>query len=165
MNNETSMYSDEVLARYYNVLIRYDKKNGYKYVDYAIASMGNVFTSLEEPKARYYCARIVHLSVAYQKMDVIKKYVEKVRDFILSDMSEQIISAEWLLDANEYLILEAVKLLSEERYATFMHAAIPLYECIFRRQFSYHDLATTHIDKNGGSQQEKYSECLYEAIW
>ena len=84
MNNETSIYSDEVLARYYNVLIRYDKKNGYKYVDYAIASMGNVFTSLEEPKARYYCARIVHLSVAYQKMDVIKKYVEKYGQATLS---------------------------------------------------------------------------------
>ena len=75
----------------------------------------------------------------------------------LSDvgMSEQIISAEWLSDANKYLIFEAVKLLSEKRYAAFMHVAIPLYECIFRRQFSYHDLATTHIDMNDGSQQEK----------
>ena len=76
-------------------------------------------------------------------------------------MSEQIVSAEWLSDANKYLILEAVKLLSEERYAAFMHVAIPLYECIFRRQFSYHDLATTHIDMNDGSQQEKNIRSVY----
>lgn len=426
VDNEASIYSDEVLSRYYNVLIQCDKKNGYKYIDYAIATMENLFGSLEEHKSWHYCARIVHLSVVYQKIDVIKKYIEKVREFVLSDivlkedkllflpfqmrlysklvfikknvndhednikeivdqgiaaiaicngayaptaeyifdnllyianklkdeemckkikklriekqiklgdaamiegdyynaavfyeraasygnnygmhssmndtlsklkkanvhigetthstsvryevpdseaylneihkfitgnpdkdfrnitgfvianildnskgffpdmtesyekgkkrqsnwiwkfvsiakmtnerkiaevskdedqiryfqyddyvthlkfitniwfeqvmheamieglsnvgMSEQIVSAEWLSDANKYLILEAVKLLSEERYAAFMHVAIPLYECIFRRQFSYHDLATTHIDMNDGSQQEK----------
>ena len=76
VDNEASIYSDEVLSRYYNVLIQCDKKNGYKYIDYAIATMENLFDSLEEHKARHYCARIVHLSVVYQKIDVIKKYIE-----------------------------------------------------------------------------------------
>lgn len=425
-DNETNTYSDEVLSRYYNVLIQCDKKNGYKYVDYAIASMDKLCSSFENYRTRNYCARIVYLSVIYQKTDMIKKYIYKVREFILSDtalneeqllflpfqmrlysklvfvknkindhedkikeivnrgitaidmctgayaptaeyifdnslyianklkdegmckklkklriekqikfgdaammegdyynaaifyekaaiygnnygihsnmnntlsklkkaniqigetthitsvrykipnseaymneihkfitgnpnkdfrnitgfvianivdnnkgffpdmkksyekgakrqsnwiwklasiakmtnerkiaeaskeedqiryfqyddyvthlklitniwfesvmneakieglsdtgMSEQIVSAEWLSDANKYLLIEAVKLLWEERYAAFIHIAIPLYECIFRRQFSYHDLATTHIDLNDGSQQEK----------
>lgn len=86
MDNEASIYSDEVLSRYYNVLIQCDKKNGYKYIDYAIATMENLFGSLEEHKSWHYCARIVHLSVVYQKIDVIKKYIEKVREFVLSDI-------------------------------------------------------------------------------
>ena len=67
VDNEASIYSDEVLSRYYNVLIQCDKKNGYKYIDYAIATMENLFGSLEEHKSWHYCARIVHLSVVYQK--------------------------------------------------------------------------------------------------
>jgi hypothetical protein len=95
VDNETNTYSDEVLSRYYNVLIQCDKKNGYKYVDYAIASMDKLCSSFEDYRARNYCARIVYLSLIYQKTDVIKKYINKVREFILSDTAlneEQLLS-------------------------------------------------------------------------
>jgi len=113
--------------------------------------------SSEEDQIKYfqYDDYITHLKLITNIWFESVMEEAKIEGLTDNSASEQIVSAEWLSDVNKYLLIEAVKLLWEERYAAFMHVAIPLFECIFRRQFSYHDLATTHIDMNDGSQQEK----------
>lgn len=113
--------------------------------------------SKDEEQIRYfqYDDYVTHLKIITNIWFEEVMYQVMKEGLSCDDASKQIVSSEWLSDVNKYLINEAMKLLWEERYAAFMHIAIPLYECIFRRQFSFHDLATTHIDMNDGSQQEK----------
>lgn len=113
--------------------------------------------SKDEEQIRYfqYEDYVTHLKIITNIWFEQVMYQAKTEGLSDADISVQLVSSEWLSDTNKFLIIEAVKLLWEERYAAFMHVAIPLYECIFRRQFSFHDLATTHIDMNDGSQQEK----------
>ncbi len=68
---------------------------------------------------------------------------------------DQLTGSAWLSDTNKYLIREAIVLLFEERYAGFMHIAIPTYESIFRRLFGFHDISTTKLMSKDNSQQEK----------
>jgi hypothetical protein len=72
-----------------------------------------------------------------------------------NDVSEFMSCGEWISETNKFLIGEAVSLFWEERYAAFMHVAIPIYESIFRRHFSFHNISTTHISPTDCSQQEK----------
>lgn len=80
-NRIDSGYSNEVVARYCNILIQC-AKSGHQYVDRAITEMQEIIEKTDNDKARKYISRILWLAIRYNKSDSIIVVIQKLKNII-----------------------------------------------------------------------------------